>query len=304
MAVFFRGSQARDYVAAVVLVAVCANPVPAKAADTQSDGLGMAVSVTKVRRLRFTDSLQLTGHLVAREQVPVRPDAEGLRVIQILVEDGDRVTAGQVLARLARTEGLPGPTGTVQVTAPVAGIVLGQAPPSPRAQRPEPMFRIIVNGEIEADIEAPAVMLPRLSVDQEAQVEIPGTGTVSGRVRAISPEVDPASQLAHLRISFKNDGPKNDGQLHVGSFAKASILIGNDWRPSVPLTAILYGAERTVVQVVRNGKIETQPVKVGLTGGQDIEVREGLDIGDVVVRRAGSFLREGDVVRQIADDAS
>ena len=91
----------------------------------------MAVSVIKARRVCFNDTLQLTGRLVAREEVPVRPDAEGLRVTQTLVEDGDKVTAGQVLARLGRTEGLPGPTGTVQVTAPAAGIVLGPPPPSP-----------------------------------------------------------------------------------------------------------------------------------------------------------------------------
>jgi multidrug efflux pump subunit AcrA (membrane-fusion protein) len=266
--------------------------------DIQSKA-GMAVSVTKARRLCFNDSLQLTGRLVAREEIPVRPDAEGLRVTQTLVEDGDKVTAGQVLARLGRTEGLPGPTSAVQVTAPAAGIVLGQAPPSPRATRPEPMFRIIVNGEIEADIEAPAVTLPRIAIGQSAEVDIAGLGPVPGRVRAISPEVDAATQIGHVRIGFKSDGV-----LHVGSFAKATIVRGRNCGPAIPLTAILYGAEGAVVQIVRNGRVQTQPVRVGLLAGEDTEVREGLAIGDIVVKRAGTFLREGDIVRQVSDDAS
>jgi len=260
----------------------------------------MAVSVIKARRVCFNDTLQLTGRLVAREEVPVRPDAEGLRVTQTLVEDGDKVTAGQVLARLGRTEGLPGPTGTVQVTAPAAGIVLGPPPPSPRAQGPQPMFRIIVNGEIEADIEAPAVTLPRISVGQSTDVDIAGIGPVPGRVRAISPEVDPATQIGHVRIGFKTDTA-----LHVRSFVKATIVRGRTCAPSIPLTAILYGAEGAVVQIVRNSRIQTQPVRVGLLAGEDAEVREGLAVGDVVVRRAGTFLREGDIVRQVnADEAS
>src|SRR3954451_2022985 len=135
MAFFCGGKKAFCHPGSIVLVASILSAVAAaKAADTQPNYAGMAVSVTKARRLCFKDTLQLTGRLVAREEIPVRPDAEGLRVIQILVEDGDRVTAGQVLARLGRTEGLPGPTSPVQITAPTAGIVLSQAPPSPHAQ--------------------------------------------------------------------------------------------------------------------------------------------------------------------------
>ena len=302
MAVFLGGLLTRRAFAALLVMtalppmtALC----PAFAAEPQPGPAGMAVSVAKAKRACFNDTLQLIGRLVAREELPVRPDAEGLRVTQILVEDGDKVTAGQVLARLGRTEGVPGPTGMVAVTAPAAGIVLGQAPPSPRAVRPEPMFRIIVDGDIEADIEAPAVSLARIAVGQSAEVDIAGIGPVPGRVRAISPEVDPATQLGHVRIGFKTDAA-----LHVGSFVKATIVRGRTCGPSIPLSAVLYGAEGAVVQIVRNGRVQTQPVRVGLLGGEDAEVREGLAVGDVVVRRAGAFLREGDIVRQVSADGA
>jgi HlyD family secretion protein len=299
MASLFSSSRDSTYIAAAALLAgIYANAFPARAADAQPSDAGMAVTVIEARQLCFEDSLQLAGRLVAREEIPVRPE-EGLRVSEVLVEDGDKVTAGQVLARLARTEGLPGPTGTVQVTAPAAGIVLGQAPPSPRAQRPEPLFRIIANGEIEADVEAPALTLPRISLGQSAEVDIAGIGAAPGRVRAISPEVDAATQLAHLRISFKTDRA-----LHVGSFAKATLVRGRSCGPSIPLSAILYGAEGAVVQVVRDGRIQTRPVRVGLFAGEDAEVPEGIAVGDLVVRRAGTFLRQGDIVRPVSGDAS
>ena len=56
---------------------------------------GMAVSVVKAKSACFVDSVQLTGHIEAREEVLVRPDVEGLKISKILVEDGATVTAGR-----------------------------------------------------------------------------------------------------------------------------------------------------------------------------------------------------------------
>ena len=50
-------------------------------------------------------------------------------------------------------------------------------------------------------------------------------------------------------------------------------------------------------------KIEQRIVKVGLTAGDLIEVKDGLEEGDVVVTRAGTFLRDGDVVRPVVPEA-
>ena len=62
---------------------------------------------------------------------------------------------------------------------------------------------------------------------------------------------------------------------------------------------MLYGTGGTVVQVVRRSRVETKRVEVGLMAGGQVEIREGLSEGDVVVARAGSLLREGDPVRPV-----
>jgi hypothetical protein len=77
------------------------------------------------------------------------------------------------------------------------------------------------------------------------------------------------------------------------------IKTGQSCGLSVPLTAVLYGPAGTVVQVVRRARIETKRVELGLMFGAQIEIREGLQEGDVVVARAGALLREGDPVRPI-----
>ena len=72
---------------------------------------------------------------------------------------------------------------------------------------------------------------------------------------------------------------------------------------TVPLTAILYGSAGTVVQVVRRDRVETKRVELGLMASGQVEIRDGLAEGDVVVARAGALLREGDPVQPVTADA-
>jgi multidrug efflux pump subunit AcrA (membrane-fusion protein) len=72
----------------------------------------------------------------------------------------------------------------------------------------------------------------------------------------------------------------------------------------VPLTAILYSSAGTVIQVVRRQRVETRRVETGLMSGGNVEIRDGLAEGDVVVARAGALLREGDQVRPVSAESN
>jgi hypothetical protein len=58
------------------------------------------------------------------------------------------------------------------------------------------------------------------------------------------------------------------------------------------------------VQVVRGNRVETRAIETGLAAGALVEVRKGLADGDLVVARAGTFLRDGDTVRPVAAAAA
>ena len=60
----------------------------------------IAVSVARVQPYEFVETLALSGSLVPREEILIGPEIEGLRVLDVLVEEGAQVTRGQVLARL------------------------------------------------------------------------------------------------------------------------------------------------------------------------------------------------------------
>ena len=119
------------------------------------------------------------------------------------------------------------------------------------------------------------------------------------KARLIAPTIEPNSQLGQVFLSV--DPSKH---LLVNASGRAIIKTGESCGIAVPLTAILYGTAGTVVQVIRRDRVETRHVEVGLLLGGQVEVREGLSDGDIVVARAGALLREGDSVRPVAADAS
>ncbi|MEM1371613.1 MAG: HlyD family efflux transporter periplasmic adaptor subunit, partial [Pseudomonadota bacterium] len=70
-------------------------------ADAATTG-APTVSVTRVSNSSFVGRVLLTGSFVAREQILLTPEIDGVRIIEISTEAGDMVEKGQVLARLQR----------------------------------------------------------------------------------------------------------------------------------------------------------------------------------------------------------
>ena len=256
---------------------------------------GMAVSVAKVKRACFSDTLVAVGTVVPRQEVLVRPDREGLQIKEILVEPGDTVAAAQVLARLApANEQQQG--SIVAIRAPVGGIIVA-APKvvgEMASARGEPLFRVVADGELDLAADIPANRVSRLSDDQPAKIKVAGLDEVLGRVRSVPTTIDPATQLGQVRISLARNP-----LLRVGVFARATIELDNSCGVALPLSALLFGPDGPVVQMIRNDRIETRRVTIGIFAKNNVQIRDGVAEGDLIVVRAGAFLREGDRVRPV-----
>jgi multidrug efflux pump subunit AcrA (membrane-fusion protein) len=271
---------------------------PAGAAD-EAKPTGAVVIVARATKACFSASIQVTGFLTARREALVTLDADTYRVAEILAKEGDQVTAGQPLVRLARQEGGAGASGgvgpaTASLRAPAAGTVtratavLG-ATASPRA---EPLFRIAIDSEIELEAEVPSIHVPKLAPGQTARIEVEDGRELSGSVRLVPAEINPMSQLGRVRVSIERDP-----SLRLGSFARATIDASRSCGVSVPKAAVQFRTEGTSVQVVRNRVVETRRVRVGLHSELNVEIREGVREGETIVANAGTSLRDGDQVQ-------
>jgi multidrug efflux pump subunit AcrA (membrane-fusion protein) len=189
---------------------------------------------------------------------------------------------------------MPGTPAKATMTARAKGVLIYRKLPvgMPASARGEPMFRIIRDGDLELLVDLPLAALAKVKPGQTARIETLDRVELAGTVRLILPEIDPLTQLGHALIQMRGDA-----SVKLGAFATTAIDMGRSCGAAVPLSAILYGPQGAIVQVVRDNRVETRRVSVGLFEGKDVEIREGLAAGDTVVARAGAFLREGDLVR-------
>jgi HlyD family secretion protein len=291
---------------AVAGVAVTAGPAPVVAAETPAQQTAQVI-VVRAANACFSSLIRVTGFLVAREEAVVALDVPGLRVVEVLVKEGDKVTAGQPVVRLTRQSG-EGPDAAAPgrnintLRAPAAGVVtrsIAVVGATASAIPGEPLFRIAVDNEIELEADVPSIHVPELGSGQSARVEVEGSRELSGRVRLIPAAIDQRTQAGRARLSLERDA-----SLRLGMFARATIDASRSCGISVPGSAVHYRTEGASVQVVRDNVVETRLVQVGLHSDTDTEIRDGLREGDLVVANAGSSLRDGDWVKPVVADGA
>lgn len=369
------------------------------AAETGSIGAPPpAVSVVPAEATDFIETVMVTGSFIPREEILVAPEVDGLRVLEIKVEEGDRVRKGEVMAVLvteqleaqlaaneaslasavanieraksaiaeaearvveaeaqlerarplvknnylsasefdqrqataraaeaqvssaksalrqaeadkgqieAQRRELLWRRGNAEMRAPSDGIVssraarIGSIATASTLTGGDTMFRIIKDGEIELNAEVAEAQLWKVKPGQKATITSSGGVEAEGTVRLVSPEVDKATRLGHVRV-FLGDRP----EFRVGAFGRGTIETAAKRGIAVPLSAVLHSDEGASVQVVKDGKVATRLVKTGLEMGSRIEIAGGLAEGELVVSKAGTFLRDGDAVRPVLPKAN
>lgn len=353
-----------------------------------------SITVERVHKAEFVETALVTGSLVAREELQVAPEVEGLKVLTLNFDEGDTVKKGDVLAELmaesldtniaeadavvarataaiaqaksqiadaearvteadaalerarplaqnrylsestldqreaaakstraqlaAAKDGLKlAEAEKVQAEAQKGVLVWRRGKTSVRAPDDglvsrrsarigaiasavgEPMFRIIRRGEIELDAEVSEARLAKVREGQKVHVTLAGGISADGTVRLVSPEVEKSTRLGRVRI-FLGANPA----LKVGAFGTGVIETARKDGLSIPQSAVLFGDDGPTVLVVENGIAKLRRIETGLIADGRIEVPGGVAEGDLVVTKAGTFLRDGDAVKPILPEAS
>jgi len=120
--------------------------------------------------------------------------------------------------------------------------------------------------------------------------------TFRGRVGFIVPVVDPATRTAKVRLEF----PNPNGALQAGQLVTAKIR-GEPGRGApevlaVPRSAVEQVDGKTVVFVENSGGFERRNVLTGRSGGDHVEIREGLNPGERIAVE-GAFLLKSELLR-------
>ena len=128
---------------------------------------------------------------------------------------------------------------------------------------------------------------------------------VNGKITIKGSVVDRTSRTGLVEIHLDN----KDGALIAGSAVRATIeLSRRDGVILIPAEAAILSVDTSrtgAAQVfIQDGdKAKARAVKIGVRQGDDIEIVEGLSVGEPVVVRGAGFLRDGNPIRVAATRA-
>lgn len=215
-------------------------------------------------------------------------------VTAVLVDEGDVVAAGQVLARVESNASLSG----YAVSSPIAGTVLVRDAAPGELAGERPLFEVADLSRLWAELDLTGAdvreVAPGMAVELEA---LAGGPRASGRIERIGPTTLVASQGARARVVVDNTG----GQWRAGGAVRAWIEVAvHEAAVAVPPAALQRDGGRDVVYVRAGDVYERRPVVAGRRDAGRVEVLSGLRAGEPVVV-AQSYLVKADIGKAGAD---
>jgi RND family efflux transporter MFP subunit len=184
------------------------------------------------------------------------------------------------------------------ITSPVTGFVVERNYDA--GAMPGDMPIVVVADLRQMKLEAGVSELEagRLRTGMRARVAVqakPGE-TFVGQLAAIAPEVDERNRHFKIDVRVANDGRT----LLSGMFATARIIEATSADAVlVPKDAVTTKDGKRVVQKVTGETVTTVPVTEGLSDGERIQIKTGLNAGDLVLADARRPLAAGARVRGI-----
>jgi HlyD family secretion protein len=185
-----------------------------------------------------------------------------------------------------------------QITTPVAGIVLTRnVEPGITIQPGKLLMTLSPSGDTElvVQIDEKNLALLRLGQKALASADAYPDRHFAAEIIFISPTVDPLRGSVEIRLRV-TEAPEYLRQemtisVDIETARRADALI-------VPNEAIRdAGSAQPWVLVVREGKAQRQPVKLGVRSEGKTEILEGLAPGDLLVPAKNMSIREGSSVR-------
>ncbi len=264
-------------------------------AGSQIDTAAASAEVAATARAR-TQQLRDGGTATqAQLDVDVASDLSAQAAVRT-ARDGLTLAEAQV-AQAAATRSIAALNlANVEIRAPVGGLISERAAQvGALAGSGAPLFRIIADAEVELEAEVIETALGDIEAGDPAVLRIAGVGDAAGTVRRVDPIVSRSTRLGIVRVALEGDAAR------PGLFASGWIETARRDARVVPVSAIQTDAAGDyVLRLGADDVLERAAVEAGLVWEDDREILSGLEVGDVVVARAGAFFAPGDRIEPLA----
>lgn len=230
----------------------------------------------------------------------------------ISTADADELAANLIRAEAQRTtaeadrDAARLNLGFATLVAPHAGVISARTVQPGQVVTPgAELLRLIRDGRLEWRAELAERDLTRVAPGTPVELTAPDGTQVGGKVRAVSPALDPQTRTGLVYVDLPAPG-----ELRAGMFAQGRIVLGATSATVVPREAVVFRDGLPYVFVLTDAKgeaadalkkVEQRRVGVGAQQGALTEVTSGVTAADQVAVRGAGFLSDGDLVRVVSD---
>lgn len=235
-------------------------------------------------------------NLFARQLLPKQTldDTEARYQSAVAQLDLARAQNSQSMARL---EELRINLANTRIVSPVNGFVARRtADPGAFVSQNAPIVDVVDIGRVRLVANIVESDLKQIRTGDNTRVEVdafPGE-TFTGRIARVAPVLDPATRTSPIEIEIPNPG----FLLKPGMYARVTITT-DERRDAlvVPSNAVVtFGTQRGVFIAADNNTVSFRPVRIGIEAADQIEMLEGVALGDRVVTTGAAGLRDGQSV--------
>lgn len=237
---------------------------------------------------------------ISRQELDTRATTTATSKEAVRVAEANIGTAkADVNSTVAKVQQLETQLGQAVVRAPVSGMVAEKIANVGDVSGTQKLFTIIGNDALELQALVPEVQLPQVKIGSSVQITSDTDNRVrlSGSVREIAPLVNTQSRQATVKI----DIPATN-LLRPGMFVRAAINTGLATAVVVPRKAVLPQSDgsSSVFLLLGEDKVQARRVELGSTVNDDVEIKNGLQVGDRIVVAGAGYLKDGDTVSVVA----
>jgi membrane fusion protein (multidrug efflux system) len=202
----------------------------------------------------------------------------------------------RLLAAEARQESIMARLSDRLIRAPFSGVTgFRQVSEGALLSPSTPITTLDDIATVKLDFTVPELLLADLAAGLEVQATSAALGNrdFSGTVRTVGSRIDPVTRAVTVRALIANP----DLLLRPGMLLTVRLRSRPREALVIPDSALIQEGTTVSVFVVRDGSAERRKIVVGQRSGEQAEVLQGLEAGDVVVTAGQLKLRDGMPVR-------
>ena len=236
----------------------------------------------------------LTGRIVLNENKTANVRARFPGIVKAVhVNLGDSVEKGQKLATVESNESL----NAYIVYAPMDGVILKRETNIGDVTNGKELFVIADLSTVWAKYHIFPRDVPMIKKGQKVDIHtLDEKNRQNAEISMLFPTTDALSQTVIAIAELSNES----GVWRPGMTIEGDIKVGEKQAAiAVPRSALQFIEEQQVIFIKEGNTYEPRPVKIGMTGTENVEITSGLKSGETYVS-AGSFVIKADILKGTA----